>query len=214
MITLLLVDDHELVRTGIRRILEDISDFKVVGEVNNGEEAIKFCRNSPPDIVLMDMNMPGIGGLEATKQIIHFCQDAKVVVVSVHTENPIPARVMQLGAYGYLTKGTDPNEMVIAIRKVASGQRYIAPEIAQQIAIGQLNLNEVNPFEQLSRRELEITIMLTKGNRVPDIANKLNISAKTVNTYRYRMFDKLKVGSDVELTHLALRHNLIDSNQL
>lgn len=214
MIKLLLVDDHELVRTGIRRILEDISDFKVVGEVNNGEEAIKFCRNSPPDIVLMDMNMPGIGGLEATKQIIHFCQDAKVVVVSVHTENPIPARVMQLGAYGYLTKGTDPNEMVIAIRKVASGQRYIAPEIAQQIAIGQLNLNEVNPFEQLSRRELEITIMLTKGNRVPDIANKLNISAKTVNTYRYRMFDKLKVGSDVELTHLALRHNLIDSNQL
>ncbi|MEP4889742.1 MAG: UvrY/SirA/GacA family response regulator transcription factor [Aliiglaciecola sp.] len=214
MIKLLLVDDHELVRTGIRRILEDVDDFKVVGEVNNGEEAIKFCRNSPPDIVLMDMNMPGIGGLEATKQIIHYAQDSKVIVVSVHTENPIPARVMQLGAYGYITKGTDPQEMVIAIRKVSSGQHYIAPEIAQQIAIGQLNLNEVNPFEQLSRRELEITIMLTKGSRVPDIANKLNISAKTVNTYRYRMFEKLKVGSDVELTHLALRHNLIDTNQL
>ncbi|GAA6185956.1 MULTISPECIES: UvrY/SirA/GacA family response regulator transcription factor [Alteromonadaceae] len=214
MIKLLLVDDHELVRTGIRRILEDVADFKVVGEVNNGEEAIKFCRNSPPDIVLMDMNMPGIGGLEATKQIIHYAQDSKVIVVSVHTENPIPARVMQLGAYGYITKGTEPQEMVIAIRKVSSGQRYIAPEIAQQIAIGQLNLNDTNPFDQLSRRELEITIMLTKGSRVPDIANKLNISAKTVNTYRYRMFEKLKVGSDVELTHLALRHNLIDSNQL
>ncbi|GAB2684797.1 UvrY/SirA/GacA family response regulator transcription factor [Aliiglaciecola sp. 3_MG-2023] len=214
MIKLLLVDDHELVRTGIRRILEDVADFKVVGEVKNGEEAIKFCRNSPPDIVLMDMNMPGIGGLEATKQIIHYAQDSKVIVVSVHTENPIPARVMQLGAYGYITKGTDPQEMVIAIRKVSSGQHYIAPEIAQQIAIGQLNLNDENPFDQLSRRELEITIMLTKGSRVPDIANKLNISAKTVNTYRYRMFEKLNVGSDVELTHLALRHNLIDTNQL
>ncbi|GAB5380633.1 MAG: UvrY/SirA/GacA family response regulator transcription factor [Aliiglaciecola sp.] len=214
MITLLLVDDHELVRTGIRRILEDVSDFKVIGEVDNGEEAIKFCRNSPPNIVLMDMNMPGIGGLEATKQIIHYAQDSKVIVLSVHTENPIPARVMQLGAFGYLTKGTDPAEMIIAIRKVAAGQRYIAPDIAQQIAIGQLNLNETNPFEQLSKRELEITIMLTKGSRVPDIANQLNISAKTVNTYRYRMFEKLNVASDVELTHLALRHNLIDTNQL
>ncbi|TRY30149.1 UvrY/SirA/GacA family response regulator transcription factor [Aliiglaciecola sp. M165] len=214
MITLLLVDDHELVRTGIRRILEDVSDFKVIGEVDNGEEAIKFCRNSPPNIVLMDMNMPGIGGLEATKQIIHYAQDSKVIVLSVHTENPIPARVMQLGAFGYLTKGTDPAEMIIAIRKVAAGQRYIAPDIAQQIAIGQLNLNETNPFDQLSKRELEITIMLTKGSRVPDIANQLNISAKTVNTYRYRMFEKLNVASDVELTHLALRHNLIDTNQL
>jgi two-component system invasion response regulator UvrY len=214
VIKLLLVDDHELVRTGIRRILEDVSDFKVVGEVNNGEDAIKFCRATPPDIVLMDMNMPGMGGLEATKQIIHYAQDAKVVVLSVHTENPIPARVMQLGAYGYLTKGTEPNEMINAVRKVAAGQKYIAPEIAQQIAIGQLSLSDTNPFEQLSRRELEITIMLTKGTRVPDIANKLNISAKTVNTYRYRMFDKLNVGSDVELTHMALRHNLIDSNQL
>lgn len=214
MITLLLVDDHDLVRTGIRRILEDISDFKVVGEVDSGEEAIKFCRSSAPDIVLMDMNMPGIGGLEATKQIIRYAQDSKVVVLSVHTENPIPARVMQLGAYGYLTKGTDPKEMINAIRKVASGQHYIAPEIAQQIAIGQLNLKESNPFDQLSKRELEITIMLTKGARVPDIANKLNISAKTVNTYRYRMFEKLNVTSDVELTHLALRHDLIDTNQL
>lgn len=214
MIKLLLVDDHELVRTGIRRILEDVSDFKVVGEVHNGEEAIKFCRSNSPDVVLMDMNMPGIGGLEATKQIIHYAQDCRVIVLSVHKDNPIPARVMQMGAFGYLTKDAEPNEMIIAIRKVAAGQRYIAPEIAQQIAIGQLNLNDTNPFENLSKRELEITIMLTKGTRVPDIANQLNISAKTVNTYRYRMFEKLKVGSDVELTHLALRHSLIDSNHL
>lgn len=214
MIKLLLVDDHELVRTGIRRILEDIEDFKVIGEVQNGEDAIKFCRAHSPDVVLMDMNMPGIGGLEATKQILHYAQDCRVIVLSVQKDNPIPARVMQLGAYGYLTKDAEPKEMINAIRKVAVGQRYIAPDIAQQIAIGQLSLNDSNPFEQLSKRELEITIMLTKGSRVPDIANKLNISAKTVNTYRYRMFEKLNVSSDVELTHLALRHGLIDSNQL
>ncbi len=214
MITLLLVDDHELVRTGIRRILEDVNDFKVVGEVNNGELAVKFCRDSQPDVVLMDMNMPGIGGLEATKQILRFTDSTRIIVLSIHKENPIPGKVMEVGAFGYLTKDAEPQEMINAIRKVAVGQKYIAPEIAQQIAISRLSKNEDNPFEQLSNRELEITMMLTKGAKVPDIAAHLNISAKTVNTYRYRMFEKLDVSSDVELTHLAIRHKLIDSDQL
>lgn len=213
MITLLLVDDHDLVRTGIRRILEDVKDFEVIGEVNNGEGAVKFCRETQPDLVLMDMNMPGIGGLEATKQILRFADSTKVIVLSVHKDNPIPGKVMQLGAFGYLTKDADPSEMIKAIRKVSTGQKYIAPEIAQQIAIGKLSLEDENPFEQLSERELEIAIMLTKGAKVPDIAVQLNISAKTVNTYRYRMFEKLQVTSDVELTHLALRHKLINSDQ-
>ena len=214
MIKLLLVDDHELVRTGIRRILEDVDDFNVVGEANNGEDAVKFCREHRPDLVMMDMNMPGIGGLEATKQILHFAQDTRVIVLSVHKDNPIPGKVMEIGAFGYLTKDAEPNEMINAIRKVAVGQKYIAPEIAQQIAISRLSKVEENPFEQLSNRELEITMMLTKGSKVPDIAAHLNISAKTVNTYRYRMFEKLDVSSDVELTHLALRHKLINSDQL
>ena len=213
MIRLLLVDDHELVRTGIRRILEDVRDFEVIGEVNTGEEAIKFCRETQPDLVLMDMNMPGIGGLEATKQILRFADSTKIIVLSVHKDNPIPGKVMQLGAFGYLTKDTEPKEMINAIRKVSTGQKYLAPEIAQQIAIGKLSLDDENPFEQLSERELEIAIMLTKGAKVPDIAVQLNISAKTVNTYRYRMFEKLSVSSDVELTHLALRHKLINSDQ-
>lgn len=214
MIKILLVDDHELVRTGIHRILDDVEGFNVVGEVNDGESAVKFCRKNPPDVVLMDMNMPGIGGLEATKQILKMGEDVKVVVLSVHKENPIPAKVMQMGAFGYLTKDADPDEMIRAIRKVAHGQKYIAPDIAQQIALGQLSLTEEDPFEQLSERELQIMIMLTKGAKVPDIARQLNISAKTVNTYRYRMFDKLKVSTDVELTHLALRHKLINADQL
>lgn len=214
MVTLLLVDDHELVRTGIRRILEDVSDFKVVGEVNDGESAVKFCREHRPDLVLMDMNMPGIGGLEATKQIVRFTDETKVIVLSIHKENPIPGKVMELGAFGYLTKDAEPKEMINAIRKVAVGQKYIAPDIAQQIAISRLTKSEDNPFEQLSNRELEISLMLTKGAKVPEIAADLNISAKTVNTYRYRLFEKLDVSSDVELTHLAIRHKLIDSEQL
>jgi two-component system invasion response regulator UvrY len=133
--------------------------------------------------------------------------------LSVYKENPIPAKVMQMGASGYLTKDTAPDEMIRAIYKVASGQKYISPDLAQQIAIGQLDLQEGNPFESLSERELEITMMLTKGAKVPDIAVVLNISAKTVNTYRYRMFEKLNVSTDVELTHLALRHKLIQSDQ-
>ena len=212
MIKILLVDDHELVRTGISRILKDVKDFSVVAEVGSGEEAVDYCRKQPPDIVLMDVSMPGIGGLEATRKILHYCDSTRVLCLSMHKENPIPAKIMQAGAYGFLTKDVDPADMVDAIYKVASGQKYLAPDIAQSIAMGQLGMSSDNPFEQLSDRELEITLMLTRGLRVPDIASKLNISAKTVNTYRYRMFDKLAISSDVELTHLALRHKLIQSS--
>lgn len=210
----MLVDDHELVRTGIRRILEDVKDFNVIGEVNDGEKAVKFCRTHPPDVVMMDMNMPGIGGLEATKQILRMAENTRVIVLSMQKENPIPAKVMKLGAFGYLTKDAEPDEMIRAIRKVFSGQKYLAPDIAQQIAIGQLDLGCDNPFEQLSERELEITLMLTKGTKVPDIAAQLNIGTKTVNTHRYRMFSKLNISTDVELTHLAIRHKLINADQL
>ena len=214
MVKLLLVDDHDLVRTGIRRILDDVEGFNVIGEAQTGEEAIKICRKSPPDIVLMDMSMPGIGGLEATKQVLRICPDIKVIALSVHKENPFPAKVMQMGAFGYLTKEADPQEMIRAIQKVSVGQKYIAPEIAQQIALAQLDSKEDDPLKQLSERELQIMLMLTKGVKVPDIASQLNISTKTVNTHRYRMFEKLNVESDVELTHLALRHNLINPQQL
>ena len=214
MLKLLLVDDHDLVRNGIRRILDDVEGFDVVGEAQTGEEAVKMCRKSPPDIVLMDMSMPGIGGLEATKQVLRICPDVKVIALSVHKENPFPAKVMQMGAFGYLTKEAAPQEMIRAIQKVAVGQKYIAPEIAQQIALAQLDSKEDDPLAQLSERELQIMLMLTKGVKVPEIASQLNISTKTVNTYRYRMFEKLNVESDVELTHLALRHNLINPQQL
>ncbi|PAJ75621.1 two-component system response regulator UvrY [Pseudoalteromonas sp. NBT06-2] len=211
MINVLLVDDHELVRTGIKRILDDVRGFKVVGEAKTGEEAVQFCRQNHPDIVLMDMNMPGIGGLEATKKICRLCPDVKVIVLTVHCEDPFPSKVMQMGAHGYLTKSAGSNEMVHAIKAVKSGQRYIAPEIAQQIALAQFSgRTDKNPFISLSDRELQIMLMITKGEKVQSIAEQLNLTSKTVNSYRYRMFEKLNIGGDVELTHLAIRHKMID----
>ena len=212
MIKILLVDDHELVRTGISRILKDVKDFEVIASVGSGEDAVDFCRKNQPDVVMMDVSMPGIGGLEATRKIMRYCDSTKVLCLSMHKENPIPTKIMQAGAYGFLTKDAEPEEMVSAIYKVYSGQKYVAPDIAQMIALGQLDSNSENPFESLSDRELEITLMLTRGVRVPDIAESLNISPKTVNTYRYRMFEKLNIQSDVELTHLALRHKLIQTS--
>lgn len=211
MINVLLVDDHELVRTGIRMILDDIRGFKVVGEAKNGEEAVKFCRQHSPNIVLMDMNMPGIGGLEATKKICRYCPDVKIIVLTVNCEDPFPSTVMQIGAHGFLTKGAGSDEMVRAIRCVHSGQRYIAPEIAQQIALAQVSgKRDESPFHSLSERELQIMLMITKGEKVQSIAERLNLSSKTVNSYRYRMFEKLNVSGDVELTHLAIRYKMID----
>ena len=211
MINVLLVDDHELVRTGIKRILDDVRGFKVVGEAKDVEAAVQFCRQHAPNIVLMDMNMPGMGGLEATKKICRYCPDVKIIVLTVNCEDPFPSKVMQIGAHGFLTKGAGSDEMVRAIRSVHAGQRYIAPEIAQQIALAQVTgRTDENPFQSLSERELQIMLMITKGEKAQDIAERLNLSSKTVNSYRYRMFEKLNVGGDVELTHLAIRHKMID----
>jgi two-component system invasion response regulator UvrY len=214
VIKVFLVDDHELVRTGIRRILEDVRGIKVVGEAHSGEDAVKWCRTEQADIVLMDMNMPGIGGLEATKKILRFNPDMKVIVLTIHTENPFPTKVMQAGAAGYLTKGAGPDEMVNAIRMVQSGQRYLSPEIAQQMALSQFTPDSENPFKELSERELQIMMMITKGEKVTDISEQLNLSPKTVNSYRYRLFSKLNISGDVELTHLAIRHGILDAETL
>lgn len=214
MINILLVDDHELVRTGIHKILNDVKGFKVVGEAQTGEEAVQYCRKSEPDVVLMDMNMPGIGGLEATKKILRYTPDVKIIVLTVHSEDPFPTKVMQIGASGYLTKGAGPDEMINAIRAVHSGQRYITPDIAQQMALNQFKSVDENPFNSLSERELQIMLMITRGEKVVDISKQLILSSKTINSYRYRMFEKLNVGNDVELTHLAIRYGMLNTEKM
>lgn len=214
MINILLVDDHVLVRTGISKILTEVKGFNVIHECETGEEAIKFCRHTEPDVILMDMDMPGMGGLEATKKILRFTPDAKIIVLTVYTEEPFPTKVMQIGASGYLTKGTASNEMVNAIRAVNSGQRYLPADIAQQMALSQFKSVEENPFNILSDRELQIMLMITRGEKVTNISVNLHLSTKTINSYRYRMFEKLAVSNDVELTHLAIRHGMIKTEKL
>ena len=212
LISVFLVDDHELVRTGIRRILEDVRGIRVVGEAENGENAVQWCRDNNSDVILMDMNMPGIGGLEATKKILRVRPDIRIIVLTVHTEDPFPTKVMQAGASGYLTKCSAPDEMIQAIRAVHSGQRYISAEIAQQMALSQFKSHDIeNPFKALSERELQIMLMITRGNKVNDIAEQLSLSPKTVNSYRYRLFDKLQINGDVELTRMAMRYGMLDS---
>lgn len=215
MINVLVVDDHILVRTGIERILNDERGITVIGSVSTGEEAIQFCKNDAPGqpevhVVLMDMNMPGIGGMHATKRIIQKWPEIKVLALSVNVEEPVPTKVMQIGAMGFISKNAPPQEMIDAIRAVARNQRYISGEVAQKMALAKIQSVTDNPFDELSEREMEIMLMITRGIKVNDISDKLNVSAKTVNSYRYRMFEKLGINNDVELTHLAIRYKMIE----
>lgn len=211
-IKVLVVDDHDLVRIGISRMLADIDGIKVVGEAASGEEAVRLVRELSPDVVLMDVQMPGIGGLEATRKIQRMDDSVRVIAVTVCNEEPFPSRLLKAGASGYLTKGADLQEMLKAIRVVNVGQKYISAEIAQQMALKPFKEEQSSPFDQLSERELQIGIMIVNCQRVQEISDKLCLSPKTVNSYRYRIFDKLGIESDVELTLLAVRHGLVDAN--
>lgn len=212
IIKVLLVDDHELVRTGIRRLLEDFEDISIIAEAENGEQAIGLVRQQKPDVILMDVNMPGIGGLEATRKLLQIHDDMKIIVVTIHVDEPFPTRLLKAGAAGYLTKGCAVGEIVEAIRTVHKGKRFIGSDVAQQLAMSMLPGNDKSLFESLSQRELQVMLMVTQGQKIQEIAEKLCLSPKTVSTYRYRLFDKLGVKSDVELTHLAIRHGMIDDS--
>ena len=215
MITVLLVDDHDLVRVGIRRLLSDVKDLKVIGEAKSGEEAVRFARELRPDVVLMDVKMPGIGGLEATKKIVRLDSNIKILAVTVYGEEPFPSRLLQAGAAGYLTKGSGIDEMINAIKTVFAGQKYLSSEVAQQLALKHVGGEpDSSSLDLLSEREMQIMIMITKGVKVQEISDKLCLSPKTVNSYRYRLFEKLKVNSDVELTHLAMRHGMLDTETM
>ena len=214
MINVLLVDDHDLVRAGIKKILDDVSGIKVVGEVNSGEEAVKLARKLNPNVVLMDVKMPGIGGFEATRKLLRVDPDIKVLVLTICDNDLYPARLMQAGAAGYITKNASMDEMVRAIRAIHSGQRYISAEIANRLAFRHVTDQEASPLDLLSERELQVMMMITRGISVPKIADRLHLSTKTVNSYRYRIFAKLKIKNDVELTLLCIRYGVADSENI
>jgi two-component system invasion response regulator UvrY len=210
LIKVLIVDDHALVRMGIRRLLDDLPDMEVVADAESGEQALALVKSHKPDVVLLDMKMPGIDGWEVTRRLKKSNPQVKVIAVTAMCTEPLPTRVLQLGAMGYLTKESGAEEMAAAIRKVAKGEKYLSAEIAQKMAINSLEAVQDSPFDLLSEREMQVMLMITSGMTVQDIADRLFLSSKTINGYRYRMFEKLGIKNDVELTFLAMKHRVIE----
>ncbi len=210
MIKVLLVDDHDLVRHGMKSLLAEEQGIEVIGEASSGEEACELTKTLKPDVILMDVKMEGIGGLEAIKRISRQNPEIKIIAVTILGDEPYPTRILQAGAFGYITKNAKVSEMIEAIKSVFSGKKYISPEVAQQMAMRTLDERSKNPIDTISEREMQILIMITSGQKVNEIADSLFLSPKTVNSYRYRLFEKLQLNSDVELTHFAIRNKLID----
>ncbi|MHA7878330.1 MAG: UvrY/SirA/GacA family response regulator transcription factor [Saccharospirillum sp.] len=213
MVQIVVVDDHDLVRMGLVRLLDDVNGIEVVAEARSGEEAIKLAKELEPDVILMDVRMPGIGGIEATRKIHRAFPDIRIIAVTACGDDPFPSRLLQAGASGYLTKGASTEEMVLAVKTVSAGQKYLAPNIAQKLALQSVGEGG-SPFTDLSDREMQIATMICSCKKVQEISDKLCLSPKTVNTYRYRIFEKLAVSSDVELTHLAIRHGLLEPQEM
>jgi two-component system invasion response regulator UvrY len=209
MIRLLIVDDHHLVRAGLRNIIDTAGGIEVVGEAESGEDAIRLNRELQPDVVLMDIGLPGLSGLETSERILQVRPSVRVIVLTAHAQPPFPARLLDMGAAGYLTKACDAEELVRAIRRVHDGERYIGSEIAQQLAMSLLPGTPRSPFQELTPRELEVALMLARGMKPAKIAERINVSPKTVSTHKYRIFDKLGVDSEVALLREAIRHDLI-----
>jgi two-component system invasion response regulator UvrY len=208
-INVLLVDDHAVVRMGFKMLLESASDIKVVAEAENGEQAIKLYAEHHPDVVVMDITMPGIGGLEAIERIMAKDNSARILVLSAHEDSVHPKRVLNAGAMGYLTKRSAAEELIKAIRTVAGNKRYLEANIAQQMAIQQLS-GETNPVDVLSDREFEVFIALAKGKTTNDIAETLCLSPRTVGTHLYNIKQKLNANNSAEIALIAMRSGLID----
>jgi two-component system invasion response regulator UvrY len=205
----MLVDDHAVVRMGFKMLLETSGDIEVIAEAQNGEEAIKFYMEHKPDVTVMDITMPGMGGIKAIERILNKESSAKILVLSAHEDSVHPVRVLNAGAMGYVTKRSAAEELIKAIRAVASGKKYIEASVAQQIAIQQLS-GEQNPVDVLSEREFEVFMSLAKGKTTNEIAEALFLSPRTVGTHLYNVKQKLNANNSAELALIAMRSGLID----
>jgi two-component system, NarL family, invasion response regulator UvrY len=201
------VDDHALVRAGMRMILAGETDIEVVGEAECAEDALPQIRKLAPDVVLCDLHLPGVSGLELTERILKGDHGTRVIVVSVLEDGPMPKRLLEVGASGYVGKGGDASELLRAVREVARGRRYLANSVAQNLALYGID-GDGSPFDSLSPRELEVAMLLTQGLRQEDIAKRLSLSAKTVNTHKTRLFGKLGVQDSIALARMAGQYGL------
>ena len=205
-INILLVDDHGLVLNGIHAILSTQSDMNVIGEVTSGEDAIIFVRQTLPDVILMDISMDGISGMEATRRILKLGLGCKVIMLTIHRNEVLLTKMANIGAHGYVTKGCPADELYEAIRAVMKGQTYVQSDLMPP-PFGPKN-PEI-PLDSLSAREMEVLMMIVNGKTNQQMATSLSISTKTISTYRTRMFAKLPVNNDVDLTKYAINEELL-----
>lgn len=208
-IKVLIIDDHALVRFGIRHVLDNAQGIRVVGEANDGQEAIELVRALEPDVILMDIKMPHMDGLEATRRLLRFNPKPNIIIISAYDDNLIVSRLLSQGVQGYITKDASEEEMLNAIRLVASGERFICSSLAQKLALNRYD-EHFSPFDELTSREVQIAKMFVNRSSAQEIAETLHISPKTVNTYRYRLYKKLNVKNDIDLVYLAIQHKFID----
>ena len=209
-ISVYIVDDHALVRAGMRMILSAEPDIEIVGEAENGDTALPQIRRLQPDIVLCDLHLPGMSGLEITDRIVKGDHGTRVIIVSVLEDGPLPRRLLEAGASGYVGKGGDASELLRAVRQVAQGQRFLARGIAQHLALAGLGTG-ASPLDELTARETEICLLLAQGRRPGEIAQCLSLSPKTVSTHKSRVFEKLAVSDSMALARLLKRYGLLDA---
>ena len=211
MIRVLLVDDHALVREGLCRLLQDCGDIEVVGEAGEGQQALRLVRQLQPDVVVMDLSLPGLDGMEVTKRITEEGLKAEVLILTMHTNAEYAVRLLQAGAHGFVWKGAPSQEVVGAIRKVAAGGSYLPPALSEGLPRRYTHRGApTSPLETLSDRELQVLKHLAEGRAGRAIAQELHLSVKTVDTYRARLLAKLELHSTAELIRFALRHGVIE----
>jgi len=209
MLKVLIADDHAVVRRGLKQILEETSEMGVFGEASTGKEVLDMVQMNEWDVIVLDLKMPGLSGLDVLKKLRSSSPDLPVLILTMYPEDQLATRLFRAGASGYLTKDSAPDELVTAIKKVVAGGRYASASLVEKL-VSDLEIDyEKPPHEYLSNREFQVMCLIVSGKTVKDIAAKLFLSVKTVGTYRTRVLKKMNVKTDVELTHYAIKNSLI-----
>jgi DNA-binding NarL/FixJ family response regulator len=206
---ILIADDHAVVRKGLVQILDEARDIAEVDEADSGEEVLDLVRRNDYQVLVLDLNMPGMSGFQVLEQVTAIRENLPVLVLSMHSEDQYGVRVLRAGASGYVAKGTAPEELLSAVRRVAAGGKYISPKLAENLLSVLDDPGSGAPHERLSDREFQVFVQLADGATVSEIAEKLHLSAKTISTYRSRVLEKMSASSTAELVQYAVKNGLI-----